>query len=96
MARNLWLLVNKPRPRAMPSDSVCLLLCLMEIVEYLKCLVFRFRRPTGNIDQRLLLQFMGAEFNMNLQAIDRPVGTAPNAFQFLPLEGLGSGGRTWV
>ena len=63
VARALWLLVSKPRPRAMPSDlhyALGLMLftainpwhCAITNLEY--CLVGEIPRPYKTVDQSLL------------------------------------------
>lgn len=56
----------------------------------------RFRLPEGKLNQQRLLQFLGADLNEDVQSVMQPTRPAPNAFQFLPLDGFGSGGGTSV
>ena len=48
------------------------------------------------MNQQRLLQFLGADLNEDVQSVIEPTRPAPNAFEFLPLDGFGSGGGTSV
>ena len=65
-------------------------------MDFLFIFYFRFRLPEGNLNKQRLQQFLGADINDNVQSVLQPTTPAPNAFEFLPLDGFASGGGTSV
>lgn len=50
----------------------------------------RFRRPRGEPDPRILLSFLGRDFNNDFTSLTLPTIRPPRAIDFLPV--VGSGG----